>query len=109
MNARTKRAPKAGDGRREITLSVREALLEESRSAVLALGAQGRQPSSLSQLFDAALGREMARLRRAHNHGAPFPRQETQPPGGTAKSEAGKEPVPAAAQSPAAPISRAGA
>lgn len=93
MSAPTRKAPKPGDGRQEITLSVRDALLEESRSAVLALGAQGRRPSSLSQLFDAALGREMARLRRTHNDGAPFSRRETQPPGGTPRSDAGKAPI----------------
>jgi hypothetical protein len=82
MSVRRRRAPKAGDGRREVTLYLREALLEEARSAVITLGAQGRQPSSLSQLFDAAFGREMARLRRAHNDGGTFPPHPTRTPGG---------------------------
>ncbi len=68
--------------KRKITLYFREALLEEARSAVLALGAEGREPSNLSQLFGDALERELVRLRRLHNDGKPFPRYKARLPGG---------------------------
>jgi hypothetical protein len=66
----------------KVTLYFREALLEEARSAVLALSAEGLQPSNLSQLFVAALEHEIERLREAHNAGEPFPPYEPRLPGG---------------------------
>lgn len=78
-----KKAPAApGRARQKITLYFRQALLEEARSAVLALGAQGVEPSNLSRLFEAALGRELERLRRAHNAGEPFELYRSRLPGG---------------------------
>ena len=68
--------------KRKITLYFHEALLEEARSAVLALGAEGREPSNLSQLFGDALERELVRLRRLHHDGKPFPRYRSRLPGG---------------------------
>jgi hypothetical protein len=68
--------------RRKITLYFREALLQEARSAVLALGANGLEPSNLSRLFEAALERELERLRREYNRGQPFPPYRSRLPGG---------------------------
>ncbi len=68
--------------KRKITLYFREALLEEARSAVLAIGAKGEEPSNLSQLFGAALERELFRLRELHNKGKRFPPYKSRLPGG---------------------------
>jgi hypothetical protein len=83
----SKRAPdkaKAPDGDKKsrITVYFRRSLLEEARSAVLQLGFQGKQPSTLSTLFDAALERELVRLRKAHNEGEPFEPYKAPLPGG---------------------------
>ena len=59
--------------KRKDTLYFREALLEEARSAVLALGSEGLDPNGLSALFDHALERELERLRKRHNDGEPLP------------------------------------
>jgi hypothetical protein len=75
-------APTASERKRKITLYFREALLEEARSVVLALGAEGLEPSNLSQLFGAALEAELKRLRKAHNAGEPFPPYKARLPGG---------------------------
>lgn len=75
-SARTLRA------RRKITLYFKAELLEEARSAVLALGSQGQEPSNLSRLFEAALEHELARLRRQHNAGESFPPYTSRLPGG---------------------------
>ncbi len=71
--------------RRKITLYWREELLEEARSAVLKLGAAGRDPANLSQLFEGALERELVRLRKAHNQGRAFPPYKSRLPGGRPK------------------------
>ena len=68
--------------KRKITLYFHPSLLEEARSAVLALGAEGREPSNLSALFNAALERELKRLRRLYNGGKPFPLYKARLPGG---------------------------
>ena len=68
--------------KRKITLYFRESLLEEARSAVLQIGAQGEEPANLSQLFGAALERELVRLRELHNGGEPFPPYRSRLPGG---------------------------
>ena len=68
--------------RKKITLYFVEALLEEARSVVLALGAEGREPSNLSTLFNEALERELVRLRKLHNAGEPFPPYKSRLPGG---------------------------
>ena len=76
-------APAAeGRARRKITLYFKTELLEEARSAVLALGSQGQEPSNLSRLFEAALEHELARLRRQHNAGESFGRYRARLPGG---------------------------
>ena len=72
----------AVERKRKITLYFHPALLEEARSAVLALGAEGQEPNTLSALFNAALERELVRLRRLHNDGEPFPRYQARLPGG---------------------------
>ena len=82
MTARKTQPKPTSEGKRKITLYFRGALLEEARSAVLALGAEGREPSNLSALFDAALERELVRIRRAHNAGKPFPPYRARLPGG---------------------------
>ena len=90
MTARKRQAgpPKPpSEGKRKITLYFREKLLEEARSAVLALGAEGREPSNLSALFDTALERELVRLRKAHNGGRPFPPYRARLPGGRPRSK----------------------
>ena len=69
-------------GKRKITLYFGQALLEEARSAVLALGSGGLEPSNLSQLFGAALEHELERLRKRHNAGEPFPPYKARLPGG---------------------------
>ena len=51
-------------------------------AAVLALGAEGLEPSNLSALFGDALERELARLRKRHNEGQPFPPYRSRLPGG---------------------------
>ena len=48
--------PTPSEAKRKITLYFRVGLLEEARSAVLALGAEGREPSNLSALFGRATG-----------------------------------------------------
>lgn len=68
--------------RRKITLYFKAELLEEARSAVLALGSQGQEPSNLSRLFEAALEHELATLRSSHNGGDPFPLYTARLPGG---------------------------
>lgn len=68
--------------RRKITLYFTSALLEEARSAVLALGSQGQEPSNLSRLFEAALEHELGRLRKQHNGGESFGRYHARLPGG---------------------------
>lgn len=68
--------------KRKITLYFREALLEEARSAVLGIGAEGLEPSNLSQLFGQALERELVRLRKIHNEGEPFEPYRSRLPGG---------------------------
>jgi len=80
--ASTPATPTPSSSKRKITLYFREALLEEARSAVLALGAEGIEPSNLSALFDAALTRELERLRKRHNAGEPWPRYKARLPGG---------------------------
>ncbi len=81
--AQTAPLPAATTGkRRKITLYFRQALLEEARSAVLALGAAGRDLANLSRLFGAALERGLVRLRKAHNEGQPFPPYKSRLPGG---------------------------
>ncbi len=81
--AQTAPLPTATAGkRRKITLYFRQALLEEARSAVLELGAAGRDPANLSRLFEGALARELVRLRKAHNGGQPFPPYRSRLPGG---------------------------
>jgi hypothetical protein len=79
--ADSKKAP-AGEKKDRITLYFRRSLLEEARSAVLQLGFQGKQPSTLSTLFDAALERELVRMRKAHNAGEPFEPYKAPLPGG---------------------------
>jgi hypothetical protein len=77
------KAEKPAAGRkRKITVYWRESLLEEARSAVLALGSEGLEPSNLSQLFDGALERELERLRELYNDGRPFPPYRSRLPGG---------------------------
>ena len=80
--ARPARPAKASGAKDRITLYFRRSLLEEARSAVLQLGYQGKLPHTLSSLFDAALERELVRLRKAHNAGEPFPPYRAPLPGG---------------------------
>ena len=81
---RTPRTAAAGDAAKKdrITLYFRRALLEEARSAVLRLGFEGTEPNTLSSLFDAALERELVRLRKLHNGGEPFEPYKAPLPGG---------------------------
>ena len=53
------------------TYNVPEALVEETRNAVLSLSGPPVR-LTLSALVEAALRRELARLRKEHNAGAPF-------------------------------------
>jgi hypothetical protein len=79
-----RRSPETQGARKKkkITLYFREELLEESRSVVLALGAEGKEPSNLSALFDRALERELEKLRKRFNQGRRFPPYKSRLPGG---------------------------
>ena len=68
--------------KRKITLYFDQALLEEARSAVLALGSEGLEPANLSALFGEALERERERLRKRHNGGESFPLYRARLPDG---------------------------
>jgi hypothetical protein len=74
--------------RQKLTLYFREALLEEARAAVLAIGAKGQEPSNLSRLFEGALEHELERLRRVHDAGASFGLYPKRLPGGRPRSRA---------------------
>ena len=99
MTARKKPAPKrkrrrakateesTPESKQKITLYLRQALLEEARGAVLALGFEGLEPSTLSVLHNTALERELQRLRRLHNAGKPFPPYRSRLPGGRPKAK----------------------
>jgi len=64
--------PPAGTSRLvKATYNVPEALVEETRNAVLSLSGPPVR-LTLSALVEAALRRELERLRKAHNGGRPF-------------------------------------
>ena len=65
--------PATSEKKRKISLYFRESLLEEARSAVLALGSNDLEPSNLSRLFGEALEEKLVRLRKKFNDGEPFP------------------------------------
>ncbi len=67
------------------TLYLRRDLFEEARSAVFLADLP-----SLSDLMDAALERELERLRKAHNRGRPFPRRSRGLPGGRPRRRGNK-------------------
>jgi hypothetical protein len=69
-------------GKVRVTLYLSEYLWQESRTAVLQIGAAGEHPASLSALVDEAVARELATLRRRFNEGQPFPRHLGGLPGG---------------------------
>ena len=82
---RAKRRTAAEPPEREkvrVTLYLKRALWEEARAGAFALGAQGKAPHSLSALFDGALERELARLRKLHRKGRSFGRYKGPFPGG---------------------------
>ena len=80
--ARSSPAPAATARKERVTLYLSRKLWEEARSLVLRLGAEGKEPGSLSALFDAALERELERQRRLLNGGKPFPPFRGGLPGG---------------------------
>ena len=80
--ARSKKQTEPSTRKKKITLYFTEGLLEEARSAVLMLGAEGLEPSNLSRLFGAALEHELERLRKRHHGGKPFPPYKSRLPGG---------------------------
>lgn len=77
-------APARSDvaGKVRVTLYLSEASWQECRTAILQIGAAGKLPSSLSQLVDDAVARELVTLRTRHNGGKPFPRHLGGLPGG---------------------------
>jgi post-segregation antitoxin (ccd killing protein) len=68
--------------RRRITVYVRSDLYAQARAAVLDLGAEGKEPASISALLEGALDRELKRLAKKHRDGEPWPEHRGRLPGG---------------------------
>jgi len=69
------------------TLYLSRDLWHEARAAALDIGSQGKEPATLSSLFDEALARELARLRRKHNGSRPWAPHRARLPGGRPPSK----------------------
>ena len=61
---------------------IRDKLYQQARTAILQLGAQGKEPASISALLDGALERELKRLAKKHRDGRPWPKHQGRLPGG---------------------------
>lgn len=68
--------------RARVTVYIDQGLWMEARAASLAIGAKGKEPATLSAMFDDALARELERLRRKHNGSRPWPPHRARLPGG---------------------------
>jgi len=69
-------------GRRRITVYIASDLYSQARAAILELGAQGREPATISALLDGALERELARLAKKHRDGEAWSLHRGRLPGG---------------------------
>ena len=60
------------ESRQRVTLYLPTELLQEVRGCVVQMGYEEAEPSNLSRLFEAAVKRELERLRKKHNAGKAF-------------------------------------
>ena len=82
MGDAVEKAKPASSKRRRVTVYIREELHQQARAAILELGAQGKEPASISALLDGALERELQRLAKKHRSGEPWPEHQGRLPGG---------------------------
>ena len=69
-------------GRRRITVYLGADLYAQARACILALGAAGREPATISSLLDGALERELLRLAKRHRDGEAWLPHRGRLPGG---------------------------
>ena len=75
-------APAATSGRRRITVYLGADTYAQARACILALGAAGREPATISLLLDGALERELLRLAKRHRAGEAWLPHRGRLPGG---------------------------
>lgn len=68
--------------RERTTLYLRAELYAEAKGAATLLGSRGEEPGNVSALVEAAVERELERLRKLHHGGRPFPAYLGGLPGG---------------------------
>jgi len=73
---------KPTSGRRRITVYLSADMYAQARACILALGAAGREPATISSLLDGALERELLRLAKKHRDGEAWLPHRGRLPGG---------------------------
>ena len=65
-----------------LTVVLFNVLHQQARAAILEIGAQGKEPASISSLLDGALERELKWLAKRERGGDPWPEHRGRLPGG---------------------------
>ena len=69
-------------GKRRVTVYIGADMYAQARACILALGAAGREPATISSLLDGALERELLRLAKRHRDGEAWLPHRGRLPGG---------------------------